>query len=217
MTFSRAQDVGPTWQRVFWLRMTPRADLLDRRSLTGWGWESHLQAGVDFGQIKDPQKESLSRISVSWESRLDRWSKAGLQSTLRFGIHAGRLSPRGVLEDHFLLGVGPDARFQLRAHPLFQDGRFGSTPLAGSFILGNLTIAHDLFTWKWVRLGAVIFCDAAYMPRLYAGQALRSTAVDTGAGLEFGLSGIPSARFTLAYGHDWQRRRDVVYLSTSFR
>ena len=207
----------PSWQGVLWMRVNPRLVLWDRRSLTGWGWGSQLQAGVEAGRISHPRPDTLSRLSISWENRLDRSSRAGRQTAVRWGIHAGRLSSPAPLEDHFLLGVGPDTRFQLRAHPIFRDGMLGKTPLAERFVLGNLTVAQDLHTWKWLRLGAAFFADAAYFPALYPAQQLPSSAVDTGAGMEFGIPGISAARFMLAYGRDWKGKRNAFYFSTAFR
>ena len=211
------QSTRDMWQQVVWLRFSPRFTLFDRHSLTGFSFESHLQAGVDAGGAMGPQAQRLSRLSVSWEGRLDRMTSSSLQTTLSLGIHAGQLSRQAALEDHFLLGVGPDAQFQLRAHPLFQHGTMGSTPLAGEFVLGNLTAGQDLHAWKWLRLGTVAFLDAAQMPRIYSGQALPATALDAGAGIEIGLRGSPATRFTLTFGHDWKDRCNVFYFSSSFR
>jgi hypothetical protein len=209
--------VAEPWQWVTWLRLSPRLGLIEKYNLTGWSGQSSLQAGIDAGQAKNLQNSGITRFSLSWENRIDHSTTAGLQGTLRVGMHAGRLSETAALEDHFMLGAGPDARFQLRAHPLFQQGMLGTTPLARDFILGNLTVGHDLHSWKWLRLGLVAFCDAARMPHLYPGQNLSSTALDTGAGIEFGLLGLTAPRFTLTYGHDWKGHRNVFYLSTALR
>jgi hypothetical protein len=205
------------WLYVSWIRLSPSLGLIDRRVVTGYGWNSRLRADIDIGRTRKVGMQNLSRMSLSWENRLDRVSAGGLQSTVRLGLHGGRLSRATPLEDYFRLGVGPDVKFQLRAHPLFRNGKLGSTPLAGEFVLGNLTVGQDLFDKKLLRLGIAGFCDAARMPRIYPRQSLSGTALDAGVGIEIGLLGRNGPNFTLTYGRNVREHRNAFYLATMFR
>ena len=140
-----------------------------------------------------------------------------MQTTVRLGLHTGRLTRAAALEDYFRLGIGPDADFQLRAHPLFRNGQFGSTPLASEFKLGNLTVGQDLLNSRYLHLGVVGFCDIAQLPRIYPGQRLSKSPLDAGVGLEFGILGSLGPRFTLTYGHDFREHRRAIYLAASLR
>jgi hypothetical protein len=83
--------------------------------------------------------------------------------------------------------------------------------------LGNLTVGQDLLAAKFLKLGIVGFCDSAQMPRIYSGQKQSSSALDAGAGIEFGILGLQGPRFTLTYGRNIREHRNAFYLSSSFR
>jgi tetratricopeptide (TPR) repeat protein len=211
-----ARTEGRHWQWVTWYRFSPQLHFANHGSSTGWGWNSSLRAGIDFGRRDALKDKNISRFCFSWDHRFSHTAKAGLQSNLHVGLHAGRVSEAADLEDYYRLGVGPDADFQLRAHPVFRDGIFGSAPLAGEFLLGNITVRQSIYSGEWIHWGLSIFCDTAWTPRLYTGQEISSTAVDTGAGIEIGLLGSAGPRFTLAYGRDWKGQRNAFYLSAGF-
>jgi hypothetical protein len=116
-----------------------------------------------------------------------------------------------------VLGVGPDTDFALRAHPYLRNARPGSAPLAGEFLLANVTAAMDVATLKWFTVGAVAFADFARAPRLYAGQALPGTLLDLGIGVELGSALFASRRMTVAWGRDIKGRRNTFYVATSLR
>ena len=212
-----SQSELETARGVFWMRFSPVLQLSEREPQSGAGVESGLRGSLDLGRTRNPVSQHLSRLSISWENRFDWVSHAKRQRTLLLGLHTGRLSEPGPAEDHFVLGVGPDADFWLRAHPFLRHAKPGQTPLAGEFVLGNMTAAADIKAWKWLKLGVTAFFDLAWMPRLYPGQRTSSTALDAGIGIELGSPLVSSRRFTLAWGHDAKTGRDVFYLAGSFR
>jgi hypothetical protein len=199
-----------------WMRLMPSLQLVDRRSLTGWNIESQLEASLDVGSYGGSGGHRAARFALSWHGRVGRAAAEASKSRVRWGISAGYVSRAAALEDHFLLGVGPDVHFPLRAHPLFGEGGLGSTPLAGEFVLGGLTAGRDLHAWKWLELGLVTFLDTGTIPRAFNSRS-PLTVLDTGAGIEIGVPGASISRFTVSYGRDWQKRQNVFYLSASLR
>ena len=206
-----------TARRASWFRLTPVLQLRGKEPQSIAGVESRLRAGLDIGRAWEPVSQRLSRFSVSWENRID-WNSSGkLQRTLLLGLHAGYLSEPGLAEDHFTLGVGPDADFWLRAHPYLRQGKPGNTPLAGEFLLGNLTIASDIRKWNWISIGMLAFLDVAQLPRLYPGQPIPRVQADVGIGIEMGSPIVPSRRFTIVWGHDTRTGHNVFYLASALR
>ena len=214
-------DGGPapleTAGRASWFQLAPVLQLLGREPQSVTGIESRIRAGLDIGRAWDPVSQKLSRFSVSWENRIDWSSHSNLQRTLLFGLHAGHLSEPGLAEDHYILGVGPDADFWLRAHPYLREGKPGKTPLAGEFLLGNLTVASDIRNWKWIKIGTLAFLDVAQLPRLYPGQSIPRVLADVGIGIELGSPLVPSRRFTIMWGHDTRTGHNVFYLASALR
>jgi Tfp pilus assembly protein PilF len=204
-------------RRASWFQLAPVLQLRGREPQSVAGIESRINAGLEFGRAWEPVSQGLSRYSVSWENRIDWSSQSKLQRTLLLGLHAGYLSDPGLAEDHFILGVGPDADFWLRAHPYLREGKPGNTPLAGEFLLGNLTVASDIKNWKWIKIGALAFLDVAQLPRLYPGQSIPRVLADVGIGVELGSPIVPSRRFTIMWGHDTRTGHNVFYLSSALR
>lgn len=206
-----------TARRVVWLRFAPLLQLRGDESPGSQGWQSRARAALDFGRSGNPGGMGHSRLSGGWQNRYDWFSGSQMQRSLVLGVHAGRLSEPGLFEDHFILGVGPDVDFWLRAHPFLRAGKPGRTPLAGQFALCNLTAASDIKSWKWLKVGVVAFLDVAQVSRAYPGQMTSPTPVDTGVGLELGSRLVPARRFTFAWGYDAKSDRHVFYVTTSYR
>jgi tetratricopeptide (TPR) repeat protein len=220
-TGTGGEEEGPapleTARRASWFQLAPVLQLREKESPSVAGLESRIHAGLDIGRAWDPISRKLSRFSVSWENRIDWNSRDKLQQTLLLGLHGGYLSEPGLAEDHFMLGVGPDTDFWLRAHPYLREGKPGNTPLAGEFLLGNLTVASDVKNWKWIKIGALAFLDVAQVPRLYPGQPIPRVLADVGIGVELGSPIIPSRRFTIMWGHDTRTGHNVFYLASALR
>ena len=200
-----------------WLRAAPRFVLPAYRLTAGWSLRGAVRAGVESGWAKGSAGTALVRASLSPEMRAERTVGGSRRQVFTASVHAGVLSRDGLVEDHFVLGVGPDAEYPLRAHPYLRDGRPGSAPLAGRFLLGNFTASTDVFRWGWFRVGAVGFADCAWIERGYPGQGLRRQIVDVGAGVELSSAWFGSGLVTVIWGRDWYGRRNVVYVGTSLR
>ena len=200
-----------------WLRATPRLVFPAYRLTAGWSIRGTVRGGVESGWARGSASTGQFRVSLSPEIRAERTAGGLRKQVVTVGVHAGMLSREGLAEDHFVLGVGPDADYPLRAHPYLRDGRPGSAPLAGRFVLGNLTATTDVFRWGWFKVGVVGFADCAWIQRGYAGQGLPKRVVDAGAGLELSSTLFGSGLVTVVWGRDWQGRRNVVYVGTALR
>jgi hypothetical protein len=89
--------------------------------------------------------------------------------------------------------------------------------LARQFILANVTATREVKRWNWFTVGLVGFADVAALPRLYAGQDLPGSLVDTGVGLELGSPLSPERRFTFVWARDWRGGANIAYVTTSLR
>jgi len=202
---------------VIWLRAVPRLAFSVPRIAPNLALRSQVRAGFEAGWARGRTQLGLSRLWISSEARIERSHGGGPRQSMTLGLHAGRMSTNGPAEDHFVLGVGPDTDFALRAHPYLRNAGPGSAPLAGEFLLANVTAAADLATLKWLKVGAVVFADVARAPRLYAAQAVSRNLLDAGIGIELGSALFSSRRVTLAWGRDWKGRHNAFYVASSFR
>jgi hypothetical protein len=101
-----AQSQLETAGGVSWLQLAPVLRLHGRDSESVAGLESRVRAGLAFGRTVSPVSNGLSRLSISWENRIDCVSRGKLHRTILLGLHAGRLSERGLAEDHYrVVGV----------------------------------------------------------------------------------------------------------------
>ena len=141
--------------RTVRFRAHPRVDLSRSGVPGGWDLHGHLEGAIELGRSRGDTGFQDSRFSFSSELRLARTVGGARRQSLALGLHGGRLSPNGLVEDHFVLGVGPDSEFSLRAHPYLRNGRPGTAPLAAGFLLGNLTTGTDVSSWKGVTVGVL--------------------------------------------------------------
>ena len=88
--------------------------------------------------------------------------------------------------------------------------------MASEFALGNLTYQQDVYEWKIMRIGFLMFTDAAQIWSRYLGQKGPRTVIDSGIGIEFGSSLVSENRFTVAYGRDWKGRHNAFYVGARF-
>ena len=202
---------------VLWLRAAPRVLFRERQLDRGWVFRPTVRGGADMGWARGQAVVPISRLSLSSDFRFNRAAAGSGRQSLSIALHGGRLSSPALAEDHFVLGTGPDADFPLRAHPYLRGGQPGTTPLAAEFVLGNLTAATDIKSWKWLTLGIVGLVDVGRASELYPGQCLPATMFDVGLGVELGSPLSSSRRFTFVWGRDVVERRSVFYVAASIR
>jgi len=201
---------------AMWIGVAPTLRLVRTETPVGWGFRSDWDWDLGWARLYGDGRQFVSRISAGLRNEAVWKSEDGLQTSLQLGLHAGHASRRAPLEDHFILGVGPDADFPLRAHLVFRDGAKGNAAVARDFALGSFTWRQEAFRWQLLRFGFIAYADAARIWNAFPGQEGRNTLLDTGAGIELGSSMWPQARFTFAYGRDWKGKRNSFYLGASF-
>jgi len=202
---------------VVWLRAAPRLQLAERQLAGGWSLRSTTRAAIDTGWVRGTSDLSVSRASAASELRFARTAAGGRQRFVSAAVHGGKLFGPSPVENHFVLGTGPDADFPLRAHPYLRGGQPGSAPMAASFLTGSVTAATDVKRWTWATLGVVGFADVGRAPALYPGQEMAPGLCDVGLGVEFGSPVSSSRRFTLMWARDTVSGRSVIYLAGSVR
>jgi hypothetical protein len=214
---SRVRDARATG--VLWLRAAPRIQLGEWQLARGWSVRSLTRASVDAGWVAGAGASvlSVSRLSAASDLRFARTAAGGRQQHVSGAFQAGTSSGPLPVEDHFVLGTGPDADFPLRAHPYLRNGRPGSTPMAATFVMGNVTVATDVKRWTWATLGVIGFADIGRAPTLYPGQDIAPHLCDTGIGVEFGSPVSSTRRFTFVWARDTVAGRSVFYVAGTLR
>ena len=201
---------------AFFVALNPSLNILKRDAPAGWRLSSDLQSELRVTRTRNPDDGVTFRTSASWESRFESSTSSNHEQSLEIGLHAGWISQQSLVEDHFMLGMGPDTDFALRAHRIFRDGGKGLSPVAGRFALVNLSWRREIRKVGLLGLGLVVFTDVAKVGRSLAGQPDFDTIVDTGAGVELGWGPLRSNRLTVAYGRDWKGKRNTLYVGTRF-
>ena len=215
---SATADFGSTQASTgaFFVGFNPSLNILRWDSPVGWKVSSDLNSELRVTRTQNAENGVTFRTSASWESRLESPTSSNLKQSIEIGLHAGWISQQSLVEDHFMLGIGPDTDFALRAHRIFQDGQKGMSPVAGRFALANVSWRREIRKVGLLALGLVVFTDVAKVGRSLAGQPDFDTIVDTGAGVELGWGPLRSNRLTVAYGRDWRGERNALYVGTRF-
>jgi len=215
---SKTTDFGfaQTATGAFFVALNPSLSILKRGSPLGWKLSSDLKSELRVTRTRNTENGSTFRTSASWENRLENSTSSNLEQSFEIGLHAGWISPQSLVEDYFMLGMGPDTDFALRAHRIFREGRKGMSPVAGHFALANLSWRREIRKVGLLGLGVIVFTDVAKVSRSLAGQSYFGTIVDTGAGVELGWGPLRANRLTVAYGRDWRGEGNTLYVGTRF-
>lgn len=137
------------------------------------------------------------------------------------GAASGRLTGRmawGLASDatpfdeYFLLGVGPEVEYLLRAYRTAAAGKLGSSPLGRRFLLMNVDYLRALGRLALIRFEGGLFFDAgrvAGAPPVLQGQP-ESWITDLGACL---AARIFQVDLRISYAHSLVDGRQAIYLS----
>ena len=118
------------------------------------------------------------------------------------------------LEDKFLLGIGPDAQYYLRAHSTTQGGRLGNSPVVDKFILSNLQYSHHLFRLFPFKIEGGLFIDCANIFGKNSIHYKNRFIVDVGVFSKIYLFKFP---FILSYGHNFKEKVNSFYVGSHVR
>lgn len=152
---------------------------------------------------------TLENIKV-WRKTLSEEVKGELLWRLRLGYS----SPEIPLEDKFMLGIGPDIHYYLRAHSSTDEGKLGNSPIVNRFILSNLQYSHHLLKLFPFKIEGGMFIDCA---NIFGENSLNyenEFIVDLGVFLKIYLFKFP---FILSYGHNFKENINSFYLGSDLR
>jgi hypothetical protein len=200
-----------------WLLTELKAAAPPVRLPSGWEVRPSFRLGVDGGLVARGGTGRYGRFSADADARGVRTMWGWRQAFLAAAIHGGAVSRGAVIEDHFVLGLGPDADVQLRAHPFMRGGAPGAAPLAGSFVSANLTAAQDVVRVGLLQLGVVAFLDSALVTRAHPAMPDGRRFVDGGIGVELASSVQASRRVRVQWGHDLRTGGDIACVTVVVR
>jgi hypothetical protein len=130
--------------------------------------------------------------------------------SLRLGYSSGKVPP----EDRFILGIGPDTRYYLRAHSTTYEGKFGNSPIVNEFVLSNLQYSHHLIKLFPFRIEGGLFLDCAKILGESSINYGGSFIVDVGVFSKIYLFKFP---FIISYGRNFKERIDSFFLGSHLR
>ena len=166
--------------------------------------------------LKERDRSRFTKLSLTSENT-KVWRRAlsdDVVSNLLWRIMLGYSSTGIPLEDKFLLGIGPDAQYYLRAHSTTQGGRLGNSPVVDKFILSNLQYSHHLFRLFPFKIEGGLFIDCANIFGKNSIHYKNRFIVDVGVFSKIYLFKFP---FILSYGHNFKEKVNSFYVGSHVR
>lgn len=129
-------------------------------------------------------------------------------------VRAGLSSAHTPFDAWFVLGVGPDVEYPLRAYRTTRDGRLGASPLGKSFMLMNIDYLRRIGRLSFVRIDGGVFLDAgrAFGAGPFAGPEGTPWRTDGGIRLVARIAGVA---LEISYAHGLTENRQALYISSS--
>ena len=149
---------------------------------------------------------TLENVKV-WKKALSEEEKGRLLWRVMLGYSSDKLP----LEDKFVLGIGPDASYYLRAHNTTRGGKLGNSPIVDKFVLSNLQYSHHLIKIFPFRIAGGLFLDCARVFGESSVNYKNRLIVDVGVFSEIHLFNFP---FILSYGYNFEERIGALYLGS---
>jgi tetratricopeptide (TPR) repeat protein len=129
-------------------------------------------------------------------------------------VNGGLSSSHTPFDEWFVLGIGPDVEYPLRAFRTKRNGKLGASPVGKKFVLLNVDYLQRLGRLALARFDAGVFFDAgrAFDGQPLAGESPASWMTDCGVRLEARLFRVA---FRISYAHSLKDRRQAFYISSS--
>jgi len=184
-----------------------------RLSGTLWRFpENRFETGVEVlsetGRIWSRPSRVFERLQVSatahWLPRMTG-DDYGMHGNLR----AGRIFGQAPFDELFILGLERDNDLRMRAHIGTADGRKGSAPMGGTYLLSNWEIDKSIYNDGLVRVMLSPFLDAGKITGGLWPRGSLTWLWDTGVQAKLRVLGV---RFTLIYGKDLRSGDDTFYV-----
>jgi tetratricopeptide (TPR) repeat protein len=177
---------------------------------------SDLSVAYALFSQRESNRSPFIKLWLTLENR-KLWRKTlsdEVKGNLLWRLSLGHSSTEIPLEDRFMLGIGPDIQYYLRAHSSTDEGKLGNSPIATGFILSNLEYSHYLFQLFPFKIEGGTFIDCA---RIFGENSLNykdEFIVDFGVFLKIYLFKFP---FILSYGHNFKENINSVYIGSHLR
>jgi len=152
---------------------------------------------------------ALENVKV-WKKALSEEEKGRLLWRVMLGYSSDKLP----LEDKFVLGIGPDTRYYLRAHRTTRGGKLGNSPIVDKFVLSNLQYSHHLVKIFPFRIAGGLFLDCANIFGESSINYKNRFIVDVGIFSKIYLFKFP---FILSYGHNFKEKIGSIYIGSHLR
>lgn len=147
------------------------------------------------------------RFSGEWFPQLNG-DDYKVQETLR----AGTTFAQAPFDELFMLGLERDNDLSMRAHIGTHDGRKGSAPLGGNYLLSNWEIDKHIYNNGIFGLKLSPFLDTGRINGPTPGLGSKKWLWDTGAQTKISVLGVG---ITFTYGKDLRSGKNAFYVTTS--
>ena len=176
----------------------------------GLGFHYELSGSGAGGQKRFTRSVLTADLEKSWVPRLSVHESGRATARAAWGW----ASAGTPFDECFVLGIGPDVEYLLRAYRTSEGGRLGRGPVGRDFILMNVDYLRGLGRLALIDVDAGVFFDAGRIGRAPAPVPATEPAwlTDIGLCLE---ARVLRVGFRISYAHALAGRSQAVYLSAT--
>ena len=179
------------------------AEVPERRFIVTTG------VSTELGRIWSKPSQTFAKLQGSLETQ---WSPqaSGDDYETQGKIRVGKTFGESPFDELFVLGVERDNNLWLRAHSGTRDGRKGSAPLGGAYILSNWELDKNVYSNGLITLKLGPFLDTGKILDSSPGQGSQRWLWDVGAQAKVRVLGLGIA---FSYGKDLRSGNDAFYVT----
>ena len=166
-----------------------------------------LQTAAIWSTPRHTFEKLQGRVSGEWSPQLNG-DDYKVQQTLRAGTTFGQ----APFDELFMLGLERDNDLSMRAHIATHDGRKGSAPLGGNYMLSNWEIDKHVYNNGIFGLKLSPFLDTGRINGPTPGLGSKKWLWDTGVQTKISVLGVG---ITFTYGKDLRSGNNAFYVTTS--
>jgi tetratricopeptide (TPR) repeat protein len=206
----------------------PAGPLTEVPALFADGWRAQAHAAVDFRLWRLPEQRMTLDSSADWNLGKTWANEGSVFSQAGAGLH-WRWLPQAQSDDYemntrlragttigdapfdalYILGLERDNDLPLRGHIGTRDGRKGSAPLGGKYVLLNWETDKTLYRNAFVSISLGPFVDGGSASSV--GGLFGSSGWLWDAGVQCKIRSIDGLLVTLVYGRALQSGRNGFY------
>ena len=174
--------------------------------------ESKVEGWSETGRIWSEQSHLFHRLQLSVAGN---WlpKPAGDDYAVSGRIRGGKIFGEVPFDELFILGLERDNDLLMRGHVGTREGRKGSAPMGGGYVLTNLEVDKSVYSNGLMRLKVSPFVDTGRLTEAFGGVT-RKWLWDTGVQGKLSVAGVG---FTVTFGRDLRSGRNVFYVMAGAR